>query len=608
MSAITQGDSVLYQGQRLKVVDEPLGGQVVLQDANDDHLLIQAPLSEVTPVPALIETARSIDAEEWAFLQQRAEAARAVISAPDATTRQELLVEHATALGICERTLHRVIKRYRVVHSIVGLRSGVSGRRAGTRVLAERVEAIIRDHLEKEWLVGNRPFLSTVHGNIATQCREEGLKPPEISTVRQRAASLDAYEVTKRREGAKAARYKHKPLVGHIQVARVLEQVQIDHTLADVILVSELDRRIPIGRPWLTLAVDVASRVVVGVHISFDPPSAIAVAMCLENLLLPKDAYLTDLKLKGPWPCAGIPECVHVDNGRDFHSVALERGCAELGITLQYRPVGSPHYGGIIERLIGTMMGRCRLLPGATQSNVVARGDYDAEAKATMTLSEFRAFLVNEIVGIYHTATHRTLMVPPIKKWEELVAGKPLEHTIPEGWRAAQVRLAFYPHEERLVRRTGIQLWERHYWVGDLAEWVGTEQRRAVFYDPGDIRHIYLRGPNGEVLRATSTHNDTAQLSLEDWQRHRKACRAIGRDPALLAQQDESVRTRSALIEGSKKARKQAHRTVAVRTGQHQRVQAIVQSTSPPEPSAPPSTLDLQREPKRLPVHINTRR
>ncbi|EQD38234.1 transposase TniA [mine drainage metagenome] len=473
MSAITQGDSVLYQGQRLKVVDEPLGGQVVLQDAGDEHLLIQAPLTEVTPVPPLIEMAQSIGAGEWALLEQLAEAARAVISAPDSATRQRVFAERAAALGISVRTLRRAVKRYQAVPSIIGLRSGMPGRRAGTRVLAERVEAIIRERLEEEWLVGNRPFLTDVHHNIERLCREKDLRPPEISTVRKRAACLDAYEVTKRREGAKAAHYKHKPLVGHIQVARVLEQVQIDHTLADVILVSELDRRVPIGRPWLTLAVDVASRVVVGVHISFDPPSAIAVAMCLENLLLPKDAYLADLKLKGPWPCAGIPECVHVDNGRDFHSVALERGCAELGITLQYRPVGSPHYGGIIERLIGTMMGRCRLLPGATQSNVVARGDYDAEAKATMTLSEFRAFLVNDIVGIYHVSTHRTLMVPPIKKWEELVAGKPLERTIPEGWRAAQVRLAFYPHEERLVRRTGIQLWERHYWVGDLTEWVG---------------------------------------------------------------------------------------------------------------------------------------
>ena len=35
-----------------------------------------------------------------------------------------------------------------------------------------------------------------------------------------------------------------------------LELMQIDHTLADVIVVDEIDRE-PIGRPWLTLAIDV---------------------------------------------------------------------------------------------------------------------------------------------------------------------------------------------------------------------------------------------------------------------------------------------------------------------------------------------------------------
>lgn len=607
MSAIRKGDAVLYRGQRLHVVDEPLGGQVVLQDASDEHLLIQAAVSEISPVPPLIESARSIDAGEWTQLEGLAEAARAVISAPDAATRQRVYTERADALGICVRTLRRAVERYQAVQSTMGLRRGMPGRRIGTRVLPKRVEEIIQERLDAEWLVGNRPFLTTILENIATQCRAEGLKPPAMSTVRNRANNLSAYEVTKAREGAKVARYRHKPLVGHIQVARALEQVQIDHTVADVIVVSEFDRRVPIGRPWLTLAVDVASRMVVGVHMSFDAPSAVAVAMCLENLLLPKATLLADFKLTGPWPCAGIPECVHVDNGRDFHSIALGRGCSEFGISLQYRPVGSPHYGGIIERLIGTFMGRCRLLPGATQSNVVARGEYDAEAKATMTLSEFRAFFVNEIL-IYHTSTHRTLMVPPIKKWEELIADKPIERTIPEGWRAGQVRLAFYPHQERLVRRTGLQLWGRHYWASGLAEWVGTEERRKVFYDPGDIRYVYLRGPDGQVLRAACTQNDAAQLSLEDWLRHGKACRAIGRDPALLAQRDEGVRYRTALIEGSKQARKQAHRADAVRTGHHQRTRAIAESTAPTEPVVPTPTLDLQREPKRLHVHMPTRR
>jgi hypothetical protein len=36
-------------------------------------------------------------------------------------------------------------------------------------------------------------------------------------------------------------------------------------------------------------------------------------------------------------------------------------------IAIDHRPVRAPHYGGHIERLIGTMMGKVHLLPGTTE-------------------------------------------------------------------------------------------------------------------------------------------------------------------------------------------------------------------------------------------------
>jgi putative transposase len=45
-----------------------------------------------------------------------------------------------------------------------------------------------------------------------------------------------------------------------------LELVQIDHALVDVVVVDELARK-PIGRPWVTLAIDVATRAVLGFHL-----------------------------------------------------------------------------------------------------------------------------------------------------------------------------------------------------------------------------------------------------------------------------------------------------------------------------------------------------
>ena len=39
----------------------------------------------------------------------------------------------------------------------------------------------------------------------------------------------------------------------------------------------------------------------------------------------------------------------------EFKSEALARGCEQHGIKQSYRPAGQPHFGGIIERLIGTI-------------------------------------------------------------------------------------------------------------------------------------------------------------------------------------------------------------------------------------------------------------
>ena len=51
-----------------------------------------------------------------------------------------------------------------------------------------------------------------------------------------------------------------------------LDIIQIDHTKVDVILVDEETRK-PIGRPIITVAIDVFSRMIFGFYISFEGPS-----------------------------------------------------------------------------------------------------------------------------------------------------------------------------------------------------------------------------------------------------------------------------------------------------------------------------------------------
>lgn len=95
-----------------------------------------------------------------------------------------------------------------------------------------------------------RPSLARVVTEIRSACLERGLQPPTRRTVQRRLDAMDAREVMKAREGAKAARQRFAPVTGRNRSERPLDVVQIDHTPADIILVDSFERK-PIGRPWV---------------------------------------------------------------------------------------------------------------------------------------------------------------------------------------------------------------------------------------------------------------------------------------------------------------------------------------------------------------------
>jgi putative transposase len=104
------------------------------------------------------------------------------------------------------------------------------------------------------------------------------------------------------------------------------------------------------------------------------PPSVTSIGMCLTQACLPKEPWLLARGLNHlQWPLCGLMDVLRADNGRDFRGEPLRRGCREHGIQLDFRPIAIPHFGGHIERLIGTMMGRIHLLPGYALRQEAAR-------------------------------------------------------------------------------------------------------------------------------------------------------------------------------------------------------------------------------------------
>jgi putative transposase len=352
--------------------------------------------------------------------------------------------------------------------------------------------------------------------------------------------------------------------------------------------------RAPIQRPWLTLAIDVCTRCVVGFHLSLEAPSATSVALCVAHAVLPKSLWLAERKIEAAWPVHGLFTRLHLDNGKDFHSEALRRGCEQYGISIDYRPVRTPHYGGHIERLIGTMMGKVHLLPGTTYSNIAEKGNTDPEKTAAMTIDELERWLVQAIAGVYHRSVHRVLGIAPLAAWERGLAGDGVTPGCGEPASVSDPRrflIDFLPLERRLIRREGISLHSIHYWSDILRAWIGEPQKVMVRYDPRDLSRLYLLAPDGQYYDLHYRNLRRPPISLWEHRLALKRLREEGRqtvDENTIFRAIETMRSiADEATNASKIARRQRERRLRVIQGG--RTDAPT-TTPPATPSAPRET------------------
>ena len=100
-----------------------------------------------------------------------------------------------------------------------------------------------------------RALIERVH----EACLLKGLRLPHRGTIQRRINELDTLAAAQRR-GDKAVEAATTPSVGSLQAERPNEIWQTYHTIVDMIVVDEETRQ-PIGRPALTIAIDIAGRI-----------------------------------------------------------------------------------------------------------------------------------------------------------------------------------------------------------------------------------------------------------------------------------------------------------------------------------------------------------
>jgi len=422
----------------------------------------------------------------WRRASERMEAIRPLLEIMgDGPASRESVEGRAREIGRHPATLYRWLALWWTGETLSSLVPRAAGPQRGSHRLPPRTEEIVGTALGTAR--AKRPRMSTrrLTHSIEAECRAVGVDAPHPATVRRRRIQQEL-------------RRADKPLLGSFPGADFpLAVVQIDHTKLDLIVVDERERQ-PIGRPWLTLAIDVHSRMVAGFYLSLEAPGIHAVGLCLAQAILPKEALLSKHGIERPWPVSGLMTVVHADNGKEFHSRTLGRAAQEWGIELKWRPVRQPWYGGHIERLIGTSATEIHQLPGTTLSNPGARQGYDSERAASMTLAELERWLLVWITGVYHASVHRSLGTTPLFEYQK---GLRLRESGPrQASDLVKLGLDLMPLYERSVGREGITIEGVRYWSDLLRPWVGvrdpdkpaSKRRFPIRRDPRDISAIWL--------------------------------------------------------------------------------------------------------------------
>ncbi len=463
------------------------------------------------------------------------------------------------ALGVSRATLFRWLKRYRETGRTSALLPRRPGPLQGMAPLTPEVLAVVERHFQDFYATQRRPTRTRLWREIGADCRRAGLKPPSIRRLGRWLALQDQAELLRRREGKGKSEPVFLATPGALRADAPLDIVEIDHTKVDVTVVDPASRK-PIGRPTLTLAIDVATRMAMGFHLSLEPPCLTSVALCLTHAVMDKSGWLAARDIAAEWAARGIPRVIHVDNGAEFRALAFERACAEHAVFLTYRPPGTPRFGGHIERLIGTMMGEAHLLPGSHFSNVRERGDLDPEATATMTLRELEAWLALEIVGVYHARVHRSLGAPPNAVWAAgIAAAPPRTPTDPR-----RFLMDFLPAERRVLQRDGLHLFNIRYWSDELRRLMGQGDKVTVKYDPRDLSRVFVRVDDGYVEARPA---DVTRPAIALWE-HRAAVAEL-REGGRRAVDEElifsTILAQRARVDAAGAASKAARRQVARR-------------------------------------------
>lgn len=432
--------------------------------------------------------------------------------------------------------------------------------------LNEEYIPIIKYVIENEYLTLQRKSKSAVIEYVNIRCIKNNLEPLKEITLYKILNRISEKTEERMREGKKAIEKYDSVERGFANKEAMypLHLVEIDHTPLDLDVLDDKSGLV-IGRPWLTLGIDVYSRMIWCMYLSFEPPSANRVRKAIQQGILfkrAKDHYNTTYE----WDVFGIPDTIQLDIKRLINET--------LKSNVRYRPRSTPRYGGTIERLFRTINSKLiHQFAGTRKSNIFDLGEYDPEAEAALTLDNVREILTRYITDIYPFETHRGLPVNVNSPTSRYIDGLK-SRGYPEFIDAEDeyfFKIELLPTIMKPYTRDGVRLDNVFYKSGDLNHLIDKrEVKYKVKYDVDDISKIYLQpsnstqyievnavSPSADVLRGINKYTYKKILEIT---REKNISKDVPGDKEVLKAKVQLQDDIKQMYKKSRKTRQQAER------------------------------------------------
>ena len=183
--------------------------------------------------------------------------------------------------GVAPRTIFRWIERYKKWGFRGLITSEAFGGKGQVRTdgLAESVLNHLVDSDYQDPLPSNAEF----YRRYRTECWNTGVKAHlSYKTVSRRLGKVKQRLAVETRSGKNSRPTGFTSRRTFADKEYPLQTIQIDHSKLDIILLDEWTGR-EIGRPWLTIGIDVYSRCIWGYYLGLQHPNADTVGLTMIN-------------------------------------------------------------------------------------------------------------------------------------------------------------------------------------------------------------------------------------------------------------------------------------------------------------------------------------